>query len=43
MGYERELQNLEKQNDDERNKVINNRVRLAETDSTIKDIEIKIK
>lgn len=43
MGYERELQNLERQNDDERNKVINNRVRLAETDSTIKDIEIKIK
>lgn len=43
MGYERELQNLEKQNDDERNKVINNRVRLAETDSTIKDIEAKIR
>lgn len=43
MGYEREVQNLEKQNDDERNKVINNRVRLAETDSTIKDIENKIK
>ena len=42
-GYERELATLEKQNDDERNRISNDKLKLTQTDNLIKDLQQRLK
>ena len=42
-GYEKELATLNKQNDDERNRISNDKLKLTQTDNLIKDLQQRLR